>query len=91
MENQHRMIRGYRDLSPEEIDLINEIKRLESRCLDAVSKAQALIKAQRDGSTDVADVEARHAIAEPGRWATIAKTELQQGFMALVRSVAQPV
>lgn len=24
------------------------------------------------------------------RWATIARTELQQGFMALVRAVAQP-
>ena len=25
-----------------------------------------------------------------GRWAAIARTELQQGFMALVRSIAQP-
>lgn len=26
MENQHRHIKGYRDLSPEEIALINEVK-----------------------------------------------------------------
>lgn len=26
MENQHRLITGYRDLSQEEIDLMNEIK-----------------------------------------------------------------
>lgn len=26
MENQHRLIKGYRDLSQEEIDLMNEVK-----------------------------------------------------------------
>lgn len=28
MENQHRLIKGYRELSKEEIDLINEIKKM---------------------------------------------------------------
>lgn len=28
MENQHRKIQGYRELSQEEIDLMNEIKKL---------------------------------------------------------------
>jgi hypothetical protein len=36
------------------------------------------------------DVIARHAIAEPRRWALIGKTDLQKGIMALVRAVLQP-
>lgn len=36
------------------------------------------------------DVIARHAIAEPRRWALIGKTDLQKGIMALVRAVIQP-
>lgn len=36
------------------------------------------------------EVLARHSIAEPRRWASIGKTELQNGIMALVRAVTQP-
>jgi hypothetical protein len=47
-----------------------------------------------DGSENPAQIlvdnKARHAIAEPLRWAAIAKTDIQTGFMALVRAVAQP-
>ncbi|MFL7230217.1 hypothetical protein IXX78_13595 [Escherichia coli] len=36
------------------------------------------------------DAIARHAIAEPRRWALIGKTHLQEGIMALVRAIIQP-
>lgn len=71
MDNQHKKITGYRDLSQEEIDLMNEIKaegeRLGALC-DKLNEGNFLDK----------------------RWIAIGKTNLQQGIMALVRSVAQP-
>ena len=71
VENQHQKIKGYRDLSQKEIDLMNDAKgRAEG--------VGALVKMLED---------------IPGidkRWLAIAKTDLQKGFMALVRSIAQP-
>lgn len=40
MENQHRQITGYSELSQEEINLINEIKDVASKCGDLVDKIQ---------------------------------------------------
>lgn len=41
MENQHRKIKGYRDLSQKEIDLMNEIKAKGVELGDLVSKLRA--------------------------------------------------
>ncbi len=38
MENQHRKIKGYRDLSQEEIDLMNEGKELAEKCGEFIAK-----------------------------------------------------
>lgn len=46
MENQHRKISGYRELSQSEIDLMNEGKALASRVGAWIDKLQA------DGSLD---------------------------------------
>lgn len=35
MDNQHKKIKGYRELSPEEIDLMNRIKE-QGACLEAM-------------------------------------------------------
>lgn len=40
MDNQHQKIRGYRDLSQEEIDLMNEGKDLAERCREYVEKLE---------------------------------------------------
>lgn len=71
MENQHQKITGYRDLSQEEIDAMNECKALAEQCGALVAKLQA--SAHKDQ-----------------RWLSIGKTHLQEGFMALIRSIAQP-
>lgn len=71
MENQHNLIKGYRDLSQVEIDLMNDVKSMAE---------QVGILADRVKNTDGTDK----------RWASIGITDLQTGFMALVRSVAQP-
>lgn len=86
MENQHQKIKGYRDLSQEEIDLMNEIK-------EKGVELQALIDKCR--SVDVVegkngDREHDEVLSEASRWRSIAKTHLQQGVMALTRSVAKP-
>ena len=71
MDNQHKMIKGYRDLSQEEIDLMNKAKQLAEQVGLLVEEII------NNESTDK-------------RWANIGKTDLQKGFMALVRAVAQP-
>ena len=71
MDNQHRQIAGYRELSQDEIDLMNNIK-LHG---EAVRELIVSLRGQEDLDQ---------------RWVNIGATELQQGFMALVRAVAQP-
>ncbi len=42
MDNQHKKIKGYRDLSQEEIDLMNEGKALAEKCGDFINKLESL-------------------------------------------------
>ncbi len=71
MDNQHRQIKGYRELDETDIALMNEIK----------AKGEALgVLLEKLRATPSVDQ----------RWVSIAQTELQQGLMALTRSVAQP-
>ncbi len=80
MDNQHKQIKGYRDLSQHEIDLMNEIK----------AKGEE-VRALCDKLTDLCrDSGAPNARPLDGRWLSLGRTHLQQGFMALVRCVAQP-
>lgn len=71
MDNQHKKISGYRDLSQEEIDLMNEAKELEKQAGRLFRKLAAA--------------------GVPARELALGRTKLQEGFMWLVRSVAQPV
>lgn len=41
MDNQHQKITGYRDLSQEEIDLMNEGKALAEKCGEFIAKLEA--------------------------------------------------
>ena len=41
MENQHRQIKGYRELSQEEINLMNEAKELSAKVGDLISKLES--------------------------------------------------
>jgi len=64
-------ITGYRELSPEEIALINSAKAEG----EIVGKFIATL-------ATLPDVDQR--------WLAIAKTDLQKGFMFLVRAIAKP-
>lgn len=89
MDNQHRIIKGYRDLSQDEIDLMNRIKEKGAELLALQAEVAAQLRRQRDTPAIPEVVEAFDA-AEPQRWVAIAKTDIQTGLMALIRAVAQP-
>lgn len=82
MENQHRKIKGYRELDQAEIDLMNEIKAKGVELGELVKRLEAR---QSQVSEDYGSDD-----AEPRRWIAIGKTQLQQGLMALTRAVAKP-
>lgn len=83
MENQHQKIKGYRELNQEEIDLMNRIKGLGEQC-------HALIQdmSHMEGTPNPTAPDG--TTAPNPRWLATGQTDLQKGFMALVRSVAKP-
>ena len=96
MENQHQKIKGYRDLSKEEIDLMNEIKAKGAELGALVEKLfdhtrQQIDKANAHGiaTGDFSEFQ-RLTDAEPHHGVATGSTNLQQGLMALTRAVAQP-
>lgn len=90
MDNQHRKIKGYRDLTAEDIALMNEIKEEGARLEALVNKARNRITVQRLAQPALEGEKERLDAAEPERWAAMARTDFQTGLMKLVRSVAQP-
>lgn len=82
MDNQHRKITGYRDLSQQEIDLMNKIKAKGEEVRELIEKVENSISTVNE-QHGIADADAR-------RWAATAKTDLQKGFMSLTRAIARP-
>lgn len=90
MENQHRKIKGYRELSQEEIDLMNEIKSKGEELSLLVGKLNCMNYEVHSALGSDASSADRVAARESDRWVSIGKTHLQQGLMALTRAVAKP-
>lgn len=80
MENQHRKIKSYRELSQGEIDLMNSFKEKEAELLELMKQVEY---------TDSSELS-REQRAEQLRCLVIAKETLQTGFMWSVRSIALP-
>ena len=76
MENQHRKIKGYRELSQDEIDMINEIKENGISLDGIIERLNSYVDANQ--------------VSVDKRWLSIGKTHLQQGLMALTRAIAKP-
>jgi hypothetical protein len=70
-------ITGYRQLSQAEVALMNEGKALAEACGAYIAKLRGHGDTPIDGKRDQ-------------RWVSIGETQLQQGFMALIRGIAQP-
>ncbi len=104
MDNQHRKIKGCRELSQEEVDLMNAIKtqgadllRLQDKLVCHLSTRRTCLMVETESRVMSADerIESQKELnrfneADPLRWAAIGKTDIQTGIMALVRAVAQP-
>lgn len=94
MENQHRQIKGYRELTQVEIDLMNEIKEEGIILQQLLNKLHGYCGAQiiaMKNSEDPGRMEEdRLDAAQPHRWLSIARTHWQEGCMAATRAIAQP-
>lgn len=92
MDNQHQKIKGYRDLTQAEIDLMNKIKAHGEAANALLRDVQAHLRMQADSAASYKDSseELRIETAEPRVWVHMAKLDLQTGIMKLVRAVAQP-
>lgn len=63
VDNQHKKISGYRDLTEAEISLMNELKALEKQAADL------LLHVLASGGDDIAVLSARRKLTEGFMWA----------------------
>ena len=94
MKDQHTKIKGYRDLTQTEIDLMNEIKvHAEKTRLLLVKVKEMRVDdnaALNNKPEDEINGLTQDDLHESTRCLALAKTNLQQGFMWFVRGVALP-
>ncbi len=88
MKDRHTKIRGYRDLTQEEIDMMNEIKAHGEITKSLIQKLE-MMREDQVAQTCV-DHLTLDQINESRRCLALAKTNLQQGNMWFVRAVALP-
>jgi hypothetical protein len=100
MDNQHKKIKGYRDLSQAEIDLMNEIKAKGEELRALVSKIHSIVATPLplleagDNAAEMVVGTALHSLEtegdSPTYWLRTADSYFRSGLMAAVRAVAQP-
>ncbi|MBX3603230.1 MAG: hypothetical protein KF863_21625 [Rubrivivax sp.] len=76
-------ITGYRQLSQQEAALINEGKALAEQCGVYIAKLR-----EHTGPKTSDDDPTKLSLDQ--RWISIGATQLQQGWMAVIRGIAQP-
>ena len=76
MDNQHKLIQGYRDLSQGEINSINKLKEMEADIGIVLAHLDDMAMAANNVTS--------------ARWASIARTHLEIGFMFAIKAVACP-
>lgn len=77
-------IAGYRQLSQAEVDLMNEGKALAEQCGAYITKLRQYKDINRSYDPPLDDLKLDQ------RWVSIGATDLQRGFMAVIRGIAQP-
>lgn len=83
MENQHRKITGYRELTQQEIDLMNAIKAKGAELRELVDKVRTL-------ADQVPDTPPAEEADHPTYWVRYADGAFRTGLMYLTRAVARP-
>lgn len=79
-------VTGYRQLSAEEAALMNEAKALAEQCGDFIERLRRHPHANDKQASAAGD----SLVPLDHRWISIGATQLQQGWMAVIRSIAQP-
>lgn len=93
MDNQHKSIRGYRDLSAAEIALMNALKRHEAsltRTLNDTGHTFRDIIHSETAAGKLDQYERKHKFAVYDDLMGKAKDQFMVGFMLAIRAVAQP-
>lgn len=92
METPKTLPVGYRQLTPPEMDLVNKIKAYGMELEKLILEVETHCGEQFNAAVSAKQPEEieRLRYASPQRWVAIARTEMQQGLMALTRAVAQP-
>jgi hypothetical protein len=82
-------ITGYRQLNQREADLINHAKALGEQFDAFIKDVNRHIDKQLSSAEDFAEIK-RLEEAEPRKWLTQGRHELQTAVMKIIRSIAQP-
>lgn len=82
-------ITGYRQLSEAEVDLMNEGKALAEQCGEYIAKLRARPDVTRNAILRQENPPDRGPALDQ-RWVSIGATDIQRGFMAVIRGIAQP-
>jgi hypothetical protein len=82
-------ITGYRQLSKAEVDLMNEGKALAEQCGAYIAKLRKHGDSTRTNAGQGGVDEAGQPLLDQ-RWISMGATDLQRGFMAVTRGIAQP-
>lgn len=105
MDNQHQKIKGYRDLSQAEIDMMNKVKAKGEELRALIAEVAATVIKPTPILTDEAGIDGdgeRALIAgveqpalenegdDPGYWVRFADSTFRCGLMYLTRAIAQP-
>lgn len=88
MDNQHRQVKGYRELCQEEIDLMNEIKD-HGRALEALCQKLDSLRSTPIRVEDPMNADGK-LICPDTVWFNKGKIALQEGLMFLTRSITKP-
>jgi hypothetical protein len=86
MENQHRKIKGYRELSGEEIALMNKVKELGINLQEFVN---TLERYQATGNA-IFYLDTGERLMIDYDWLQQGKKYMQIGLMCITRSIAKP-
>jgi hypothetical protein len=75
-------VTGYRQLGEAEVALMNEGKALAEQCGAYIAKLRTIAPTPASGIPTDGSLDQR--------WVSIGATDIQRGFMAVIRGIAQP-
>ena len=85
-------VKGYRTLTADEIEMMNQLKRTSALFLEQLAIVRQHVQTQYKmaHAAPAGDEQNRLDDAEPMRWLAMAKTEMQHACMFGCRAIAQP-